>query len=89
MANPVITPCPEGQWTLIAATVTNGIVHRKSTGPSVYLQTYRDAGDAAPTEQSEGVQVFIEGDQAEISAVAAIDVYLYAVGSDGSVRVDL
>ena len=89
MANPAIVAAAADQWNLIASGVTNGQVHRKDTSPSVYLQTYRSAGDPAPTDKSEGVQVFVAGDQADIAATSAIDVYLYPVGSDGAVRVDL
>lgn len=88
MADPVIIDCPAGAWTPVAIKVTTGIVHNKLRGP-MYLQTYRDNGETAPTLQSEGVQIFVNSDTAIISAVANIDVYIMAVGKAGKVRVDL
>lgn len=86
MANPVITACPAGQWTKVATNVTAGQVHKIITTP-FYLQTYRDTGQTAPTAQSEGVM--FSGNSLDISASAGIDVYIWAGGAAGSVRVDL
>ena len=86
MADPVITPCPEGVWTKVAASQTAGKVHIMSTAPDKYLQTYRDATGIAPTLITEGVP-FTE--LLTISAAAVVDVYIWPQGADGSVRVDL
>jgi len=86
MANPVIVPCPEGAWTKVATAQTTGVIHIVSEKPDKYLQTYRDTEDAAPTTIAEAVP-FTE--HLQISAAAAIDVYVWAQGSAGSVRVDL
>ena len=86
MADPVITPCPEGEWTKVATNQTTGVIHILSKNPKQYLQTYRDTGEAAPTAIAEAVP-FIE--HLTISAATGIDVYIWTQGADGSVRVDL
>ena len=90
MANPVIIDCPAGIWTLAAANVTSGRLKILSTAPNAYLETYRMTGEAAPTNQSEGIPAFPDdGVTAEIQSVAPIDVYIMAVGKDGKIRADL
>lgn len=92
MANPVITAVPANAWTKVATNVLAGQIHRISNAPNVYLQTYRLTGGGAPTLKSEGVIAFQRGDITEqISASAAIDVYMWADGGGGagSVRVDV
>jgi len=89
MANPVIIDCPAGQWTAIAIKITTGIIWMKDTSPNVYLQTYRDNGDLAPTTEDEGVQIFINQNYEIISADANIDIYIWPKGENGKVRVDL
>jgi hypothetical protein len=86
MADPAITACPAGQWTKVATNVTTGQIHKRITIP-MYLSTYRDSGGGAPTLQTEGVP--ITTNSADISFSAGADVYIWCIGSDGSVRVDL
>lgn len=86
MSDPVITACPEGVWTLVAANKTVGFIHIKVISPSAYYQTYRDTGGGAPTLVSEGIP--FKG-SLQISASAPIDVYVWCKGAEGSVRVDL
>jgi len=88
MANPVIITCPADAWTPVAIKVSTGLIHRKLSIP-LYLQTYRDTGETAPTSRDEGVPVFVDSNTAVISAAANIDVYLWAIGKPGEVRVDL
>jgi hypothetical protein len=88
MANPVTVPCAADQWTLVASNVTEGQLHRKITTP-VYLQTYRDTGESAPTLRSEGTPIFLGTDHAPISASAEIDVYIWCDDVAGAVRADL
>ena len=88
MADPVMVPCPANTWTLVAEKVTTGLIHRKLSLP-MYLQTYRDTGELAPTTRDEGVPVFVNSNTAIISAVTNIDVYLWAIDKPGEVRVDL
>lgn len=86
MANPVIVPCPEGQWTKVATDVTSGVIHVINEAPEKYSQTYRDTGDTAPTTFDEAVPFEKE---LLISASAAIDVYVWPLIEAGEVRVDL
>lgn len=86
MADPVITACSEGAWTIVATNQTTGVIHILSLSPDKYLQTYRDTGGGAPTLINEGVPF---KELLQISAAAAIDVYIWCIGGDGSVRVDL
>ncbi len=85
MADPNIVACPANAWTKVATNVTNGQVHVIDQGPE-YLQTYRDTGNPDPTAQSEGVPL---DEVVWISATAGIDVWVYAIKTAGSVRVDL
>lgn len=87
MANPAVTACTKDAWTKVATNVTVGKVHILSGAPRQYSQTYRATGEAAPTTLAEAV-VMPETSFA-ISAAAAIDVYVYAHGAAGSVRVDV
>ena len=89
MADPVFEDINEGAWKKIATNVTSGMVRKVDTSPDKYLQTYRDTGGAAPTLLTEGFPVFVESDSVPISSNIGIDVYLWAIGSDGRVRVDL
>jgi hypothetical protein len=50
--------------------------------------TYREAGDAAPTTKDEAVKVFVGCDSMPINFNTVKDIYLWAVGGDGVVRVD-
>jgi hypothetical protein len=83
MADPVFVPIPADTWTLVAAGVTDGNLYIKDTSPT-YLQTYRMAGNPAPTNADDGVQF---SENAIIAADAAIDVYVYAIGKTGRVQV--
>ena len=86
MADPVVVACPEGAWTLVALGVTTGVVHILKTDPSAYYQTYRDTLGAAPANLDDAVPF---DTPLQISAAAAIDVYIQPKGKAGSVRVDL
>lgn len=86
MADPVVVPCPADAWTKVATDVLTGVVHIRSNTPSLYLQTYRGTGEAAPTAKDDAVP-FTE--PLIISASAGIDVYVQPLDAAGSVRVDL
>lgn len=88
MPNPATLACPEGQWTIVATGTTSGQLHKTVNGP-VYLQTYRLTGAGAPQGKAEGVVVLESEESVAISALEAIDVYIWADGKPGSVRVDL
>ena len=88
MADPVIIVIsPADTWQLVATNVTQGFIHVLG-GPSRYVQTYRDTGEAAPTDTEEGVSLDASGSEA-IAATAGIDVYVQSLGVPGKVRVDL
>lgn len=88
MANPVYpVAVPEGVWTKVA-TANLGQVWRKKTTVT-YLMTYRVESDPAPTTTDEAVKVFVDCESMPISNNLVIDVYLWAVGGDGVVRVDI
>ena len=89
MANPVVVAIPEGAWKKVATNVLTGLIHKLSTLPDTYLQTYRVTADPAPTLQSEGALAFEHSHTEQISSSVAIDVYIWATGKDGSVRADL
>lgn len=86
MADPVIVPCPVDAWTKVVTNKTTGVIHILKVDPDVYMQTYRDTGGATPTTVDEGVPF---DSPLQISAAAAIDVYIRPKGKAGSVRVDL
>jgi hypothetical protein len=88
MANPVFVNTPAAEWTKVADNVTSAIVHNKKLASS-YVYTYRMHGGTAPTDITEGVPAFDEGNQEKITASAAIDVYFAAIDKDGRVRVDI
>lgn len=87
MATPVIIDCPANTWTLVA-TGNNFQIHQKLTGP-LYLWTYRDESDPAPTDKAEGVQMFIESISETFIYEADIDLYVWSDGKAGKVRRDV
>jgi len=89
MANPAIVSCTKDTWVLVAQNVTAGAIYNMA--PTVqYMQTYRMTGQAAPSADTDAVLAFDDPFvPLVISAPAAIDVYLKAVGVAGSVRVDI
>ena len=89
MANPVSVSCPQDVWALVAESVTAGNIKKLNNKPIKYLETYRMTGGAAPTDKLEGAEMFVNGVSESISASAAIDVYVMAIGNDGTIRADL
>ena len=87
MANPLEVTCLAGQWTKVATNVTSGSISKKVVSSSRFLQTYKMTGQAAPTLISDGVA--FDDPSETILASSAIDVYIWVVGKDGVVRVDL
>jgi len=86
MSNPLLVDCPSNTWTKVATNVTVGSIKIMSDTPNVYFHTYRETGDAAPTNVNIG-KAF--EDSADISHSQGIDVYIMAQNKDGRVRVDL
>jgi hypothetical protein len=89
MADPARITCNADEWTIVATNVTSGQVNRLNKKPNLYLQTYRMTGNAAPTDITEGVPVFVDSESEEIASAAGIDVYIMAVGQDGEIRIDV
>lgn len=89
MANPSVVACAADTWVKVASAVTAGALYNMT--PTVeYMQTYRMAGQAAPSNNDGAILAFSDPyAPLAISAAAAIDVYLKAVGANGSVRVDV
>jgi len=86
MGDPVIVACTKDAWKKVATNVTAATVWKKSTAPAVYHQTYRDTGTAAPADLTDAIPMIEPGQAFSFSAAA--DIYIYAKGKAGSVRVD-
>ncbi|MCK4500842.1 hypothetical protein KAU11_10105, partial [Candidatus Babeliales bacterium] len=86
MADPQVVPCPADAWTKVATSVLTGVIHIHNNKPSLYLQTYRDTGGAAPTNKDDALPF---NEPLIISDSNGIDVYVRPVDEAGSVRVDL
>lgn len=90
MANdPVIVNIPQNTWVKVATSVKTGMIHKLTKKRAVYLQTYRLTGGAAPTLINEGVEIFEKSNSKDIGATVNIDVYIYCIDNDGSIRVDV
>lgn len=87
MATPVIVDCPANEWTLVV-TGNNFQIHQKLTGP-LYLWTYRDEDGPEPTGKEEGIQMFVNDISETFIYEADVDLYVWADGRDGKVRVDV
>lgn len=85
---PSIVSCPVDAWTKVATNVTAGMIYVKNSGP-IYLQSWRETGEAAPTLESEGVGMDETEAGNEIKIDRAIDVYVMCLNAAGSVRVDV
>jgi len=88
MANPTKIDVSKNTWTKVATNATSGIITIRQWQPSKYYQTYRVTGDPAPTgDHNEDTSVLTTGQEISISAIEAIDVYLYCYNLDGEVVV--
>lgn len=87
-SNPVIVPCPANVWTKVAGPIRSVVLHKKSNAPGGYLYTHRITGGPAPVSNSEGVPLFHSDLHFTVADDDLIDVYVWAVTSDGKVRVD-
>lgn len=94
MANPLGVDCNANQWTPVATNVTAGMIWVINGAPKKYYITYRDTADPAPTDLTDAI-LFDRFDEEgsypgmPISASTGIDVYIWADGAAGRVRVDL
>lgn len=94
VGDPEVITCPANRWTKIATNVWFGTVSKlydddEIADPTGYLQTYRVTGEPAPTSKAEGVVCFETGNFELILSWWGIDVYVWAIGQEGKVRVNL
>ena len=87
MADPVVIECPQEVWTKVATNVMTGIVHVKEGINLNWFQTYRNTGNPAPTNLEDAVNLIKPMEL--ISNTIGIDIYVYPMRGDGTVRVDL
>ncbi|MEE9499581.1 MAG: hypothetical protein V3V24_09610 [Nitrospinaceae bacterium] len=86
--NPLVVSCPDDTWILVAPNTQSASIHKLSVEPGVYKQTYRISGQAAPTDDTDAIIIF-ETDTLHIfSHSPGVDIYIKAIGGDGSVRLD-
>jgi len=87
MANPLIVPCPADTWTKVATGATSGVIYTKDRPSGGLYHTNVLTLGAAPTGETEAIPI-IDG-KLDIVVAAASDIYIYAKGAAGSVRVDV
>jgi len=90
MANPLLVEIPADTWTPVLTEAFSGTVKIIKEDPDAYYETYRVAGDPAPT-QAPGDADFDGYPFKEFLCVSdgsGVDVYVYAVKKVGKVRVD-
>jgi hypothetical protein len=78
--------CPEDEWTKVATNIKTGALAIATPGRKV-LQTYRNTGEAAPSDRSDAAP--IESMYCKITHSDSIDVYLYPIDGDISVQVSV
>jgi hypothetical protein len=88
MADPALIAVTKDQWVKVATNVTAGQLHIKDTSPDNYFWTYRMTTNPAPTLRDEGV-LMLWGEPGQISFSAGVDIYVWCVGADGRVRLDV
>jgi len=87
MADPVLVPLVANAWTLVAANVTVGQIHKSGNIGTPLYQTFVSTGNPAPVDLTLAVPMV--GDSESISSPVGIDVYLWASGAAAVVRVDI
>lgn len=92
MADPVLVDCPEGAFTKVATDVTVGEIYQMIRDEGPYLYSYRETGEAAPTDKSEAVPIFL-GENNIVLEIwersAGIDIYIWCDSTPGQVRLDV
>ena len=78
MANPTWPLLSESAWTKVATNVTSGTINRLKSQYKYYA-TYKLTGEAAPADsvKEKSPVIFQDSNIEEISASAAIDVYIW------------
>ena len=85
MANPVIVPCIKDTWVKVITNLTAATIRITSNAPDLYVWAYIATGGAAPVDQSNAVPL---KNDLPLSFAAAADVYVFAKGKAGEVRID-
>ena len=84
MANPVIVSLPANTWVKVATGVTAGMLWLRSMAARHIVMYQCDTTNPAPTDLSEAVRVFLDGDNSlAISASDSKDIYLQSIDADG------
>ncbi len=84
--NPTTVACPADTWTKVASSIKEIEITIILTRPNLYLYTFRDAGDAAPSDQTDAL-VLPPGIETTISSPTDIDVYVFPRGAAGKIRI--
>lgn len=84
--NPTTVACPADTWTKVASSIKEVEIAIILTRPNLYLYTFRDAGDAAPSDQSDALVLPPEG-KTTVSFPTNIDVYVFPRGAAGKIRI--
>jgi len=87
MANPAAVACAADTWVKVATAVQSGFVSIKDNTPDGWVSTYKLTGEAAPSDDTTAVPMYLPG--ASISASVDIDVYIKAINKAGSVVVQV
>lgn len=96
MPDPYIQPIPEGIWQMVAYNVRVATIHRRirwSTPKQqniTYYQTYRLTDEAAPIDPPPDAIDLIWNTKVLIFGnIQYADIYMYCIGGDGEVRVEI
>ena len=86
MPAPTFPTLTEGQWNLVASNTSTGIITQLKSNFS-FWGTYVVAGATAPIDavKDTSPRLFQDSNIEEISAIEAIDVYIWLENSDTSV----
>jgi hypothetical protein len=80
--------CTANTWVKVATAVTSAVIHKLGLSPNVYKQTYVATGASAPANDNNAVLAFGCSDSFVFADSTSSDIYIKAVGVDGSVRTD-
>jgi hypothetical protein len=78
MANPLLVTVTINEINRVATNIDDGILWALDKYDTIYLHTYRETGDAAPTDFSEFVPLrFGSYDYIDSGGITNIDVYVW------------
>ena len=89
MSNPTFIDIPEGEWTKVIDGETSGSITLIKTNPNKVLYARKDAGEDAPTLRSEGTPIFLGTIREDFGAKVSSNAYLWPIGGDSRVEVDV